>query len=215
MFGTGTGGSNNQPIQIKDMNIQQIDQKLINILKKQKEIEVQKLNHSKQDILLRQLVHDMIDMGVRLGRVKNLEVAHSGGGDSQIGFRMNENIKVVHIDESSVVKTPSITEETGSLLTRLNFSLTGEYNLLNNTSVFYISEGGSSKGSSAIFEEILVSLLLELKGEQGYIACMDCAPANTSSLLTGAMLMLFVELGLVEFAVIIFFWQYHGKHDCI
>jgi hypothetical protein len=196
------------------MSIQQIDEKLIKILNKQQEVELKKVKHSKEDIIIRQLVHDVIDMGKRLGTVENLEIEISGGGAAFSGFRQNPMIRADHIDESSVVKVPSTIEETGSLLTRLNFSLTGQYDLIKNASTFYISEGGSSKGSSAIFEEILVALMLELKGEQGYVAVMDCAPANTSSLLTGAMLLLFVELGLVEFAVIIFFWQYHGMLIC-
>ena len=99
----------------------------------------------------------------------------------------------------------------GSYLQKLNYSLNGQYDFVQKCINCFLSEGGIKKDSDAVFEEILLNLIYNLNGEQGLVMCFDCAPNNYCSLLTAAMLLLFVELGLVEFAVALFFWQYHGK----
>ena len=50
-------------------------------------------------------------------------------------------------------------------------------------------------------------LLLHLNGEQFQFIVFDCGPLNHCAIVAGALMMLLVDLGLVEFSMAIFFWQ--------
>ena len=85
--------------------------------------------------------------------------------------------------------------------------MNGGYNLVTDSAILLMTEAGLKKNASSVLEECLMNIFCHINGQQASFTCYDCGPLNHGSLIAGALLMLLVDLGILEFSVAIFFWQ--------
>ena len=192
----------------KEKNEKELEIRIAAVDTEMKYLETQEKKHLERDLDQRMLIHAFTDTSKML---HNRHVAER--------LSINESLETTyplksiatmdgsHVDDCSAQTPPYTGLEALKEMQLYNNSMNGGYNLVTDSAILLMTEAGLKKNASSVLEECLMNIFCHINGQQASFTCYDCGPLNHGSLIAGALLMLLVDLGILEFSVAIFFWQ--------
>jgi hypothetical protein len=198
-----------EPKALADMSAREIRAALLLAQAERAAVRDKLEKHLGRDIEVRRWLHEIIDVGKLLHNVRVLEAKWAGCTESTFprAFCSQPNMTIVHGDDAAAKQLPQVVHKSREEMQKHNIGVIGFYNLIKNAVHLLLTEAGIKKTASGVLEEIVMYILRTIQGEQFIGFIFDCGPLNHCALITAALLMLLVDLGVVEFAVAAFFWQ--------